>query len=175
LRVQSIFDTLKTMRNVSRRMVLFRRIITPVFRPEFIFAAPALSAGIAIVFVNGPFQSPDEAKHFFRAYQISEGRFFSERINDKAGGRLPAALPDAVAPFQKISFNSATKIQRESMASTLQGLLNERERIFIVFPNTALNFPLCYLPQATGIYTARLSGLSPLKMMHALFCLWRCC
>lgn len=161
-------------RNVSRLMTLFKKILARFFQPEFIFAVMALAAGTALVFVNGPFQAPDEPNHFFRAYQISEGRFFSERINNKAGDRLPASLPDAVYPFQNSPAHRSIKVERESLASALQAPLKEQEKMFVSFPNTAINFPLCYAPQAAGIYAARICGLSPLEMMYAgrLLSLW---
>lgn len=151
-------------RNVSRLRTLFKKILDRFFQPEFIFAAMALAAGMALVFVNGPFQAPDEPNHFFRAYQISEGRFLSERINNKAGDQLPASLPDAVYPFQNSPAHRSIKVERESLASALQAPLKEQEKMFVSFPNTAINFPLCYAPQAAGIYAARICGLSPLEI-----------
>lgn len=148
-------------------MIFTKNIIIPVLRPEFIFVVMALSAGLFLVFANGPFQAPDEPSHFYRAYQISEGRFFSERIGNEAGGELPTAIHDSKLPFKNSAFHSEIRIRKEFLSSELQKPLNEQERIFVSFPNTALNFPLGYFPQAIGIYAARQGGLSPLKMMYA--------
>ena len=161
--------------NIKDLMISTKNIIMPVLRPELIFAVMALLAGLVLVFVNGPFEAPDEPAHFFRAYQISEGRFFSERIDNKAGERLPASIPNTTHTFKKFSSSSKTKVNKELLISALKAPLHEQERIFVSFPNTVINFPLCYFPQAIGIYAARLVGLSPLKMMYAgrmmsLFC-----
>jgi uncharacterized membrane protein len=162
-------------RDIKDLMIFTEKIIMPVLRPELIFAVMALVAGLVLVFVNGPFEAPDEPNHFSRAYQISEGRFFSERIDNKAGDRLPASIPNTTHTFKNFSSNSKTKVNKELLISALKTPLNGQERIFVSFPNTVINFPLCYFPQAIGIYAARLVGISPLKMMYAgrmmsLFC-----
>ena len=86
-------------------MISTENVIMPVLRPELIFAVMALLAGLVLVFVNGPFQAPDEPAHFLRAYQISEGRFFSERVDDKAGGQLPAAIRNSLPSIQECCFS----------------------------------------------------------------------
>lgn len=148
-------------------MISTENVIMPVLRPELIFAVMALLAGLVLVFVNGPFQAPDEPAHFLRAYQISEGRFFSERVDNKAGGQLPAAIRNAYPPFKNAAFHNEVKVNKESLTAALNAPLNEEERIFVNFPNAVLTFPLVYFPQAIGIRAARQDGLSPLKMMYA--------
>lgn len=154
-------------RTLKDLMISAKNIIMPVLRPELFFAVTALGAGLVLVFVNGPFQAPDETTHFFRAYQISEGRIFSERVDDKAGCQLPVDINNAYLPFRKVSSGGGIKVNKESLALALKAPLNEQERIFDNFPNTVLTFPLCHFPQAIGIRAARMVGLSPLKMMYA--------
>ena len=170
-----ICGSAKMMQNMSRWMVLTGRIGMRILQPEFIFAAMALAAGLVLVFVNGPFQTPDERAHFFRAYQISEGHFFAERIDKAVGGWLPATVRDCVSPFINISTHREIKVRRESLTSSFHTPLNEQEKVFVSFSNTARNVPLCYFPQAAGICVSRQAGLSPLQMMYAgrmmnLFC-----
>jgi len=154
-------------RNIKDLMISAEKIIMPVLRPELIFAVMALGAGLVLVFANGPFQAPDETTHFFRAYQISEGRFFSERMDNKAGYRLPVDINNAYLPFRKVSSGGGVKVNKESLALALNAPLNEQKRIFADFPNTVLTFPLCHFPQAIGIRAARQVGLSPVKIMYA--------
>ena len=44
--------------------------------------------------------------------------------------------------------------------------LNPGERILITFPNTAHYFPVCYLPQCSGIILGRVLRVTPLAMIY---------
>ena len=68
-------------------------------RPEYLFALCYLIIGIFQFFSVPIFTTPDEANHFYRAYQISEGGFVSQANPDGkseglegAGGFLPSAV-----------------------------------------------------------------------------------
>ncbi|HET6516302.1 MAG TPA: DUF2142 domain-containing protein [Thermodesulfovibrionales bacterium] len=63
--------------------------------PEKVFLLLGITYGILFLFVVPPFVVPDEPNHFYRAYQMSEGRFVAEK-------RLPAVLnPDQRAERQR--------------------------------------------------------------------------
>jgi hypothetical protein len=100
-----------------------------------------------MVFVTGPFQAPDEGNHFFRAYQIAEGRLLAVRMGQKVGGWLPTEVVDVVAPFSYVPFHPDQKIDT-ALLSTLVRKPVGGERTFVDYPNTALNAPIIYLPQA---------------------------
>lgn len=126
-----------------------------------------------MVFVTGPFQAPDEGNHFFRAYQIAEGRLLAVRMGQKVGGWLPTEVVDVVAPFSYVPFHPDRKIDT-ALLSTLVRKPVGRERTFVDYPNTALNAPIIYLPQAAGIAIGRVFGLSALTMTYVgrLLCLF---
>jgi uncharacterized membrane protein len=58
-------------------------------RTAWVFMVLALAAGLYMVFVTGPFQTPDEHAHFFRASQIAGGELFAVRVGKKVGGWMP--------------------------------------------------------------------------------------
>lgn len=62
------------------------------FSLEKLFVLIALFFGILFVFILPPFQSVDEGMHFFRTYQISEGKFISQNIEGAVGDEIPASL-----------------------------------------------------------------------------------
>lgn len=59
---------------------------------EKFFLLTALIFGILYVFILPPFQSVDEGMHFYRTYQISEGKFLAENVNGITGDELPVSL-----------------------------------------------------------------------------------
>ena len=61
-------------------------------KPQIVVLILALTAGLGIVFVNAPFQSPDEGPHFWRAYHVSQGDWTSSRKGNAVGGEIPESV-----------------------------------------------------------------------------------
>ena len=124
--------------------------------PAQIFVTVGMFFGFVLIFIVPPFQSPDEYNHFYRAFQVSEGHWFSEKIkNNRLGGTLPVALDSLRQLFQPLKGDAAAKCRAGDMHTAGQLKLLEDERRFIDFPNTAIYAPTAYLPQAAGIFLAR--------------------
>src|SRR4051812_35126073 len=73
--------------------------------PGKFFLAVSLIFGICFILLTPPFQVPDEFSHFFRAWQISEGRILSEKTNNRAGGELPLSLEKIALPFYPMLYS----------------------------------------------------------------------
>ncbi|MGD0231712.1 MAG: DUF2142 domain-containing protein [Syntrophorhabdales bacterium] len=148
-------------------------------RPEWVFTILALAVGLYMVFVTGPFQAPDEVNHFFRAYQIGEGRLLSTRVGQRVGGWLPKDVACTAVSFDDVPFHPDRRIDTALLAALLvKRPLDGGERIFVDFANTARYVPIVYLPQAAGIAIGRCFGLSVLAGTYVgrllcLFC-WMC-
>ena len=54
--------------------------------PARIFATVGLFFGFVLLLIVPPFQSPDEYNHFYRAFQVSEGHWFPEKIKNNRLG-----------------------------------------------------------------------------------------
>lgn len=124
---------------------------------------------IPLVVLTPPFQVPDEAQHFCRAYELSEFRIRAEVQNGVAGG----TLPDSLSQLMKSSVYSPDGIFYPAtpapIAKTLKLAsipLNRSARRFIAFPGSAFYSPLPYLPQALGIAIGRAIGLGPLYLLY---------
>jgi uncharacterized membrane protein len=136
-------------------------------KPEFVFIVLALPVGVFMALVNGPFQAPDENNHFFRAYQISEGKMRAVRHGDDVGGWLPSDVKAAALPFADFHQQRDRRVDVGVLKSLLQKEKGEQPRVFTVFRNTARYAPICYMPQAIGIAVARSCGASALGTMYA--------
>lgn len=66
-----------------------------ILSPDKIFLPLAIAYGIVFLLITPPFQAPDEPNHFYRAYQISEGRLTPVK-------QLPPVLnPDQIAERER--------------------------------------------------------------------------
>jgi len=72
-------------------------------QPERAFLIVGFIFGVAILILTPPFQVPDEPQHFFRAFQLSEGRFRDLVVlapDEKDGmrsGRYGTMLPKSLS------------------------------------------------------------------------------
>ena len=136
--------------------------------PGRLFIGMALLFGGLFVGITPPFQSPDEPNHFLRAYQISEGRFFPEKIAEqRLGGYLPASLLAVADSFAYLKNNYAARLQPGLIQRTATLSLLPEQRVFLDFANTAVYAPTGYLPQAVAIALLRPLGTGPLVLLYA--------
>ena len=139
----------------------------PGIRPEWAFLVLALAAGLFMVFVTPPFQSPDEDVHFFRAFQLSEGKVIAQREGQMVGGSLPISLKIATAPFERMQFQPLEKASSKDLTTLRQQPLALQSRAFFEFKQTALYTPVAYLPAVVGIWIGRLCSLAPVELLYA--------
>jgi hypothetical protein len=67
-----------------------------------------------MVFVNPPWQSNDEDRHFFNAYNLSEGHVGPQEKDSVSGFMLPTKLYGTILSFQAIKFNE-NKLSHEKI------------------------------------------------------------
>jgi len=138
--------------------------------PMLLCLVVGLLGTLPLVILTPPFQVPDEAQHFDRAYQISEGGLRAEIRDGKAGGSLPTSLP---ALARRFLGTDAILAVRRVTATPLTGTLRLRAipldpggRVFVDFTGAAAYPPLAYLPQAAGIGIGRAFGAGPLMLLY---------
>ena len=137
------------------------------WRPSVVFLAAGLPFALALLVLTPPFQVPDEAAHFFRAYMISEGRLVGEPIQGGSGGVLPSSLQRvAIEVRGDVVFHPHVKQDREVLIDHLDTPLNPADRAETEFAGATVYFPLVYLPQAVGIAAGRLFEASPLILLY---------
>lgn len=132
-----------------------------------LFLAASLVSGLVHMALTPPFQAPDEAAHFFRAWRISEGsldvRPGRERawIDEPSGPLRAGEALYAAPPFraeQRISWDELRRVARVPIGTT-------RERVYV--PNTLQYTFAPYVPQAVGIALARTAGASAIGTLYA--------
>lgn len=120
---------------------------------------------------NGPFRAPDEYSHFFRAYEISEGRFVASTPRAGfLGDQMPASLEKVariVGGFPKVP---PLRMDPAVLDPAFRVQLKSSRTNFLLFPGAALHSPLMYLPAAAGILVGRALGLNPLALLYLARC-----
>jgi uncharacterized membrane protein len=123
--------------------------------------------GFVFALLVPPFQSPDEPNHFFRAWQVSEGVFFPEKVDNRLGGTLPVSLSQVRDSFLFLKNNSNGRLHFSTLCAALAIPLDTEKRHFADFANTAIYAPTAYIPQAAAIAVFRPLGATPLQLLYA--------
>lgn len=111
---------------------------------------------LVVSILTPPFQSPDEFKHFERAYTLSNGEFFL----DKTGSGF---IDDNLVKFEKLyeefpfKYNKKNSVELETEARSLHWSVDAQN---ISLVNTAVYFPAPYIPQSLGILLGKMLDLS---------------
>ena len=121
------------------------------------FVFLALIFGNALIVINPPFQTADEAQHFFRAWQITQGEFIS-RVKtpaDEGGGILPSSLDAFWNRFQPLAMHPERNTSVRYILDSFKIPLQPEKKSLIPFGNTVHYIPTSYLPQCLGIALGR--------------------
>ncbi len=129
--------------------------------------AVLLLSGVSFCFLTPPFQVPDEAAHFYRAFEVSEGRLVPTERDGESGDFLPRSLPALAARLQRdLPFHAERKVSPAWIRSAREDRLEPERRRFVGFLTSAYSF-VPYLPSAAGIGLARLFSDSVLVLFYA--------
>lgn len=133
----------------------YKRIIT---NPHTFYLFIASIGGVLFIFASPPLTVPDEPAHFFRAYSVSEGGFVTQTNGADWGWNMPESIVDFAVHEDHYSLK---KIQDEFSRD-----FDGNNRVFLGFINSAVYSPIPYLPQATGIFIAKLFHAPPIALLY---------
>lgn len=136
--------------------------------PAVVFLVASLVSGLVHLVLTPPFQAPDEAAHFFRAWRVSDGRLDVRPGRERAWIDVPAGLLDAGAKLYGSSppFRAVRAISWDQLRHAMQLPIDATaQRVFV--PNTLQYTFVPYVPQAAGIALARAGGASALGALCA--------
>ena len=136
-------------------------------RPEMVFVVLALVFGMTIACVTAPFQAPDEAAHFWRAYHVSQGNLMTSREGHNVGGQIPRKVTHIHDSYNYLMGFPDVRVDMDLWTEDWNKPFNAQDKIFFDFFMPALYAPIVYVPQAIGIAAARACGASALQMMYA--------
>lgn len=135
-------------------------------KPEKVFVLLASVYTLVFIMLTPPFQSPDEQKHFYRAYQVSTGDWFVEKSDDRLGGEVPASILCVADSFHYLQWQPQQKTSFKMIGRLAQKPLCRDELAFKDNPYFSMYFPVLYFPQAIALYFSVKAGLSPLVLLY---------
>ncbi len=109
---------------------------------------------------------PDEPHHFYRSYQLSEGKIFPQKFGNSVGGRLPANVVKTGEFLKELRFKKNNKTSSKDIIEVMKIKINEDQREEVSFPITALYSPIAYIPQIMGIEIGRILNLPVLMLLY---------
>ncbi|MDP1620940.1 MAG: DUF2142 domain-containing protein [Bacteroidales bacterium] len=124
--------------------------------PEWVFLAIAIPVSTVFAFITPPLQVPDEGSHFLKVNEIAEFNLFNK---NKTG---PVSILKLDSAFGDLHFLAGKKTTVEEITKHLGVKLEPEKRAPISPPS----YTVPYLPQALGVFIAKVLGASPLVMMY---------
>lgn len=144
--------------------------------PHWLFLGLVLFFGTLTAVLHGPVNAADENSHFWRAFLMSEGRFFPGKTGtglDACRGPIPECMLDLVynrlwnSPHNRhpLGMTGVTALLRERQTMLSEPYVDE-PRLDAALGNASNFGPVCYLPQAGGILLGRMAGAAPLALVY---------
>jgi len=119
-----------------------------------LFVLIGLIMGVKFIYVNPPWQSNDEDRHFYNAYAISEGIIGPQYVNGKVGQKLPIDLTNTVRSYQGIPFSKEAKVDKRSVEKDRKKKIRSFKKAHFPNPSSGIS-PVGYIPASIGIFVAK--------------------
>lgn len=154
---------------MSRRVY---KMLSSALKPEVIAAILISLFGVIFIGILRPLDTPDEANHFVRAYEVSEGKVFGVENGDSGcvteGGGIfkgstdtASAMPKSVARFTSLNWKDY------DLSQQFKQRLNSHDQVNVCGRQTRANSPIGYLPQAVVMALLRPFNAPPIAMDYA--------
>ncbi len=149
-----IITTVITVITIALMIILEKKN----FKIETTYLIIAMFVYFSFILFFPLFTSHDELYHWFRAYEVSEGKLLSEVHENKALSLLPSAIGEIYnVDFQEIDYRT-TK-------ATLPVEKNDNKNYYDM-RTVAVYSPVQYIPQSIGIFIARIFTNKTLVMAY---------
>ena len=135
-------------------------------KPQNIFAFICLFFGLFFVFFNPPFQTPDEAQHFFKMWGFTQGTFNFKVLNGYSGDVLPDSVIK-ISKFDRLCRHPELKTSAGEIFSALKIKLEKDKTSFYVFTPTSYT-PVSYFPVFLILWAMKLVSVPPLIMLYIM-------
>ncbi len=148
---------------ISLFIVFFNKVKASIIKvrlsPEKSYLIIAGAGSLLMLIITPPFQFVDEDKHFYRAYQVSEGDIF--QFQDI----VPKSLPDLAANnFMQMYFGMFDKTSPNKIYSTINAKLEPEKHV--KGTDAPSNVFFSYIPQAIGITIGKIFHAPPLILLY---------
>ncbi len=147
-------------------------------KPQVFFVYAAIFFFLVFNIVTPPLQAPDEFNHFYKAYQLAEGNFLPNKIDNRLGEEIPNCISKFIFPYNNAATERIT-VTLEDIFSGFNIKLTNDTTQFKDFPNTSYYSIVSYLPHVVAIFIAKQFNCSVGTMYYAgrllTFLTWLLC
>lgn len=131
-----------------------------------LFLIVCLFWGIILVFINPPFQAPDEPEHMFKMYGYTEGSYNFKIKNGWSGQILPVSFAKLYNYYDKYRLTMGkTSLYQTNLASKIK--LDKNNKAFLRY-NVPAYTPLSYFPSFIVLWILKILNTAPVTMMYIL-------
>lgn len=137
--------------------------------PQGFFVVCAAAFGVLFLLAIPPLQTPDEAAHFLRAYEISEGKLVAQNVHSVTGDYLPSSIQKTIDTLSKdgpIQFNGSKKYNLHETKAALSIPLNQDSRQYYDISASASYSPVAYVPQVIGVLIGKIVHAPVVVMLY---------
>ncbi len=131
-------------------------------KPEILFLILGLVFGLMFLLVTPPFLVGDEGTHFFKAYDISEGHLFPNKINNY----FPKSIVKCMDEFTYLQIYPDDRVNINDAINLLSLHLSPDNKISIDISHVVIYPPIPYLASASVMVICKFFNLSPLIMLY---------
>ncbi|HEX4492504.1 MAG TPA: DUF2142 domain-containing protein [Acidimicrobiia bacterium] len=134
-------------------------------------ATIGLLAGLAFVLIVPPLGGYDEAVHYARAYQVSQGQLIATHHGHELGGDLPVAMRTdlenvLISVNRLIGHRAHAPSSPASFLSHLGDRSARGREAFVNFPTSAVYSPVPYAPASVLMAIGRALGASTMLLIY---------
>lgn len=135
-------------------------------KAENIFLVLCLFLSGIMMLINPPFQTPDEAQHFFKMYGFTNFTFNFKILNNHTGDILPESIIK-ISQFDRLCRHPELKTTKNEIIEALKIKLEKDKTRFYAFTPTSYT-PVSYFPSFLILWIMKLINVPPLIMMYIL-------
>lgn len=139
--------------------------------PQTFFAYMSVFFGLLFVFIIPPFHNPDEPAHFFRVYQLSNLKVYTDIASEGPYISVPSSVIQSVKDNLEVNgtpvyFHPENKYPFSQITKTLQYRLDEKKQENTFFAGAVTYAPTSYLAQVVAVLIGRAFDASPVLMLY---------
>ena len=139
-------------------------------KAEILFVILGLFWGVILIFINPPFQAPDEDDHLFKMWGILNGTSTFRVLDGHKGQLLPYNLVIFSLNYRSMKFDFDVKTSKQEILNTSKIPLNKDKETFYAQTPTSYTV-FSYLPTIFVLFILKALNVPPLFMVYILrFC-----
>lgn len=138
-----------------------------IFKVQNLFLIMCLFWGTVFLFLNPPFQAPDEDAHFFKMYGFTTGSLNFKKENGYGGQILPESFINIQKYFDYIRLEEKNKTSLREIEIVSSVELKPDNVAFHRFIPTWYT-PLSYFPSFIVLWLLKLLNVKPLFMIYIM-------